>query len=220
VVAASPVPRRVKQPSWLDVRFVLGIALVLASVVIGARVVAAADHSYRLLAAGRDLAAGTVLRPGDLTTVSAHVPSRGLYVSAADVTGRQLTRPVTAGELLPASALAVAPTLTTVTVPFADTQAPDLRAGERIEVWLSTKTCASVVLLPDTAVQDVSSSGGGSFSSANDQNVTLSLPPALASRVVTALALDGGVLRAGILTGPSQTASTLADLGGCASSSP
>ena len=124
-----------------------------------------------------------------------------------------------AGELVPASALTSAPTLTTVTVPFADTQAPDLRTGERIEIWLSAKTCASVVLLPDATVQAVATSGG-SFSSADGQNVTLSLPPALADRVVTALAVDGGVLRAGILTGASQATSDLPALSGCAASAP
>ena len=217
---ASPTARRVSPPSWLDVRFVLGVALVLGSVLVGARVVAASDHSYRLAAASHDLAAGTVLRAGDLRTVSARVPDRGRYESAASAIGKQLTRPVSAGELMPASALAVAPALTTVTIPFPDAQAPALRVGERIEIWLSTKSCASVVLLPDAAVQDVSSAGGGSFSTSDGQNVTLSLPPGLAARMVAALAVDGGVLRAGILTGPAQDAATLPDLSGCASPTP
>ena len=220
MIAPSPTPRRVTQPSWLDLRFVLGLMLVFGSVLLGARLVASANHSYRLLAPSHDLAAGTVLHPGDLTTVSAHVPDRRLYVSATTVlAGRQLTAAVRAGELLPASALTAAPMLTTVTVPFADAQAPDLRAGERIEVWLSAKTCASVVLLPDATVQDVSTSGG-SFSSSDGQNVTLSLPPALADRVVTALAVDGGTLRAGILSGPSHATADLPTLDGCTSTVP
>ncbi len=61
VVTSSPTPRRVATPSWLDRRLLLGVALVLASVVIGARVVGAADDTTRMLSVRRDLAAGTLL---------------------------------------------------------------------------------------------------------------------------------------------------------------
>ena len=75
------------------------------------------------------------------------------------------------------------------------------------------------MLLPDATVQDVSTSGG-SFSSSDGQNVTLSLPPALADRVVTALAVDGGTLRAGILSGPRHGTADLPTLDGCTSTVP
>ena len=37
----GPVPRRVRPPRWLDLRLVLGVLLVLASVLLGARIVGA-----------------------------------------------------------------------------------------------------------------------------------------------------------------------------------
>ena len=42
-VLPGPAPRRVRPPRWLDLRLVLGVLLVLASVLLGARIVSAAD---------------------------------------------------------------------------------------------------------------------------------------------------------------------------------
>jgi hypothetical protein len=209
VSAPSPTPRRIAAPSWLDVRLVLGVVLVLASVLIGAKIVSGANHTYRLLAVTRRLAAGTMLRPGDVTAVRVQVPHHGdgIYLPGdADVTGKQLNRALGSGELLPAAALGTPPALTTLTVPFTADAAPALSTGQRVEIWLATKTCTSVVLLADVTVQNVHVSAGGSFASSGGQNVVVSLPPALAGRVVGALALDGATIRAGILTGPTQPA--------------
>ena len=216
----SPTPRRIKAPSWLDLRLVLGVVLVLGSVLLGATVVSGARHSYRMLAVARDLAAGTVLSSQDLKAVRVQLPGRGegVYLPAdADVLGKQLNRSLASGELLPAAALGTAAALTTVTVPFAADAAPALSTGQRVVIWLSTKTCESVVLLADVTVQEVHASGGGSFSSSGGQNVVLSLAPALAGRVVAALAREGATIRAGILTGPAQAAANgaLPDLAAC-----
>ena len=216
----SPVPRRVKAPSWLDLRLVIGVVLVLGSVVLGAKIVSGANHSYRMLAATRDLAAGTLLSRDDVQSVRVQLPDRGrgIYLSDdADVLGKQLNRSLANGELLPAAALGTAAALTTVTVPFTADNAPTLSPGQRVEIWLSTKTCASVVLLADVTVQDVHAATGGSFSSSGGQNVVVSIAPDLAGRVVGALARDGATIRAGILTGPARAAANnaLPDLDAC-----
>ena len=57
--AGGPTPRRVRPPRWLDLRLVLGVLLVLGSVLLGARVVGAADATVPVWAAAGDLAAGT-----------------------------------------------------------------------------------------------------------------------------------------------------------------
>ncbi|MCW2644105.1 MAG: hypothetical protein QOF87_2626 [Pseudonocardiales bacterium] len=216
----SPVPRRVKAPSWLDLRLVIGVVLVLGSVVLGAKIVSGANHSYRMLAATRDLAAGTLLSRDDVQSVRVQLPDRGrgIYLSDdADVLGKQLNRSLANGELLPAAALGTAAALTTVSVPFTADNAPALSPGQRVEIWLSTKTCASVVLLADVTVQDVHAATGGSFSSSGGQNVVVSIAPDLAGRVVGALARDGATIRAGILTGPARAAANnaLPDLDAC-----
>lgn len=199
----------------------IGVVLVLASVLIGAKVVGGANHSDRMLAVTRDLAAGTLLSSADVTVVRVQLPGRGngVYLPRdADVVGKQLNRTLAGGELLPAAALGTAAALTTVTVPFDADAAPGLAPGQRIEIWLSTKACATVVLLADVTVQNVRASSRSSFSSSGGQNVVLSVTPALAGRVVGALALDGATIRAGILTGPAQAAgsSALPDIGACA----
>src|ERR1700712_5779107 len=58
----SPTPQRVRKPRWLDLRLVFGIVLVLAAVLIGAKVVATARHTDKELAVTRNLAAGTTIR--------------------------------------------------------------------------------------------------------------------------------------------------------------
>src|ERR1700722_10272635 len=106
--SASPTPRRVKSPGWLDARLLVGVLLVLGSVLLGARLLAGADHSYRVLATTRDLAAGTVLTDDDVHPVAVRLPDhgRGVYLGAGtSVVGQQLSRGVARGELLPAGAL-------------------------------------------------------------------------------------------------------------------
>lgn len=220
----SPRPRRVVAPSWFDLRLVLGILLVLGSVLAGARIVANAKRTYPLVAVRHDLAAGTVLSAQDVELTQAQLPGRGRPVylpKLADAIGKQLNRPVAAGELLAADAVSRPAPQTTITVPLAVGAAPDLRKGQRIELWVSTKTCSSVVVLPDVTVQTVHADSGGSFSSGTGgQDVVISVPPSLADRVVTALALDGATVRAGVLVGAASGAGAqLADLEACAPAS-
>ncbi len=205
--APSPTPRRVRTPSWLDLRLVLGVVLVLASVLVGAKIVSGANHTYRMLAVNRDLAAGTLLNRDDVETVRVQLPHHGdgTYLPAdADVTGKQLNRPLTRGELVPAAALSRPAALTTLTVPFSPDSAPRLSPGQRIEIWLASKACPAIVLLADVTVQAVHGSAGTSFASSGGQNVVVSVSPNLADRVVAALALDGASIRAGVLTGPQR----------------
>lgn len=106
---AAPTAVRLRQPSWLDVRLVVGVLLILTSVVVGARVVAAADSSVYVWAVRRALPAGTAITRGDLVARRVRLldGTGPLYVDA-DVTfpdGRVLLREVGAGELLPAAAI-------------------------------------------------------------------------------------------------------------------
>src|SRR5690348_16850056 len=118
----SPAPRRVATPSWLDLRLVLGVLLVLASVLVGARIVSSARETYARVAVRHDLAVGTVLGADDLELQQVQLPDAGrnVYLSAVrDALGKKLNRPLAAGELVPASALSSVAAQTTVTVPLA-----------------------------------------------------------------------------------------------------
>lgn len=206
VSMSSPTPKRVKTPSWLDLRLVAGVVLVLASVLVGAKVVSGARHTYRMVSVTGDLAVGSTLRSSDLALVEVRLPGRGdgIYLSdSSRAVGKQLNRALAKGELLPITALGDPPTSTTLSVPFEAGNAPALRAGQRIEVWVSTKTCPSVVLLADVTVQQVQASDR-QVGSRSGQDVVLGVSAALADRVVTALARDGALIRAGVLTGAQR----------------
>jgi hypothetical protein len=223
-------------PSWLDVRLLLGVVLVLVSVLIGAKVVSGASRTYPAVAVTRDLAAGKILSSDDVKLAQVQLPDhgKGVYLSTlSDAVGKQLDRALSAGELVPGGAVAQTEPRTTLTVPIAAGAAPNLHTGQRIEVWVSTAACSSVVLLPDVTVQDVHADAGGSFTSGTGgQDVVISVPPAVADRVIAALALEDPQIRAGVLVGaaPSSSLSApgaaaresaqLPDLSACTSESP
>jgi hypothetical protein len=217
----SPVPRRVPVPRWLDLRLVGGVVLVLGSTIAGARVIAAAHHSSARLVVRHHLAAGAVLRADDLgiAQVRLAAANSGAYLSRrGDAVGKRLVRDVSAGELLPRSALAAVPVSTTVTVPLGSSSAPRLHRGDRIELWVSTTHCAGVVLLPAVTVQGVRTDGSGSFGGGTDeQDVVIGVAPDEAQRVVTALAMDGVAIRAGVVAGAPQPLppATLPSLAAC-----
>ena len=205
VVVTSPTPRRVRAPKWLDLRLVAGVVLVLGSVVVGARVISSANASDAVWAASRDLAPGTVLSADDLSEVHVRLPAGAYLPVRTVVLGQSVTRQLTAGELLPRAALAATDAATTITVPLTSTNAPRVQRGQRLQLWVSTRSCSATAVLADVTVQDVQSTGGGAFSGGSTQGVVIRVPPPLAGRVITALALDGAVIRAGILSGTATT---------------
>lgn len=204
-VAPSPVGRRLASPSWLDLRLVFGIVLVAGSVLLGAVVVSRAGDTRPVVTARRDLAAGTTLRAADLKVSQVRLDDGGSARYVHDLTaavGRTLTRPVSGDELLPAAAVAHTPARTTLTLALAEGAAPELHTGQRIELWLSSPSCAFVVLLPEVTVQSAHAAGGGSFGGAGDgQRVVISVAPDLASRIVAAQSIENATIRAGVLSG-------------------
>lgn len=106
---AAPRPRRLSRPRWLDPRIIIGLVLVIAAVVIGAKVIGSSKQTAGVWAAAHDLSAGTVVTEADLVRMDVNLgDSTGGYLTAdKPAGGRMLNRPVSAGELLPAAALAV-----------------------------------------------------------------------------------------------------------------
>jgi hypothetical protein len=134
----SAIARRLPRARVADVRLWLGLALVVGSVIAGARLLAPDDPGVPVLRAQRDLPGGAT--PSDLTVV--HVPPElaGLYVAAGAVTGPDLVLrwPVRAGELVPVAALArpSGEPMRVVSVPVDLAALPaGLRAGEVVDVW-------------------------------------------------------------------------------------
>ena len=215
---ASPAARRLAPPSWLDARFVLGLLLVLLSVVVGSRVLAAADRSDRVYAVTRDIAAGSALTAADLQVVRVRLldGSAG-YISATGPkpVGYTVVRAVRADELLPRQALqsGTAPDVRLVTVPVAGHHYPaSLRHGNLVDLYLTAKPPAGrsprapTLVLSRVPVDDVYGTNAGRLATAAEAGIVLRVPAADAARVVAAAqagALD--VVRIPEATSPPPT---------------
>jgi hypothetical protein len=218
MTAVSPVPRRLRTPSWFDLRLVVGVVLVLGSVLAGVLLVSSSDQTQRMWAVTHDVGAGVVLTSDDVRAVAIRLPAghAAYFDTGTDVAGQTLTRQVGAGELLPRSAVGQTTASTTVTIPLSADVAPKIKAGQRITVWVSTKACPSATVLADSAVQEVQDAQGAGFGSSGGEDVVLRLSGEDAQRVIEALALKNGTIRAGVLTGPASTGTSLPVLSSCA----
>lgn len=193
----SPGARRLTGPSWLDLRLVAGVLLVLVSVVIGARVVASADQSVSVWAASQDLSAGVTLRAEDVQQVPVRLfDNASAYLrSTADVTGLVLDRPVSAGELMPASALREVSDRVSIALPVAADGVPlSLRRGQLVDVYASTSTqggreAVTELVLAAAPVQTLDGAEGGALTtSTGRRQVVVSVPSAQAGQVLAAIA--------------------------------
>jgi hypothetical protein len=143
---ASPRARRARRARWRDTRLIAGILLILLAVVAGARVIGAATKTVRWVSVSHALPAGHVLTAADLAAVGAHLPASAAkhYFTAdpAQLVGRVLTRPLTAGELLPAAALATGsgPASRVLPVLVKAGRLPALTAGDRVDVYVLATT--------------------------------------------------------------------------------
>jgi hypothetical protein len=214
----SPAPRRVSPPSWLDLRLVSGIVLVLAAVLLGAVTLSSADHRQARWALSHDLAAGTVLTAADVHPVRVQLgtaDARYLPVGEA-VAGRTLRQAGQAGELLARGQLSVPPVGVDVTVGLRPENEPTIVRGDRITLWLSTKSCHAVVLLSGVPVQAVQKSGSSTFGADQATVLVLRVSSTDATRVVSAQDLEAAVIRAGILSSGQQPEQPVPDLASCA----
>ena len=134
----GPAPRRVRPPRWLDFRLVLGVLLVLGSVLLGARVVGAADATVPVWAVTGNLAAGTQLSADDLRAVDVRLgDAADDYLSTSThPEGSTLSRAVRAGELLPRAALDPATELVQLALPVQSGYVPPgLERGQVVDVY-------------------------------------------------------------------------------------
>ncbi len=103
---APPAAQRTRSPGWRDPRLWIGVAIVAGSVVLGARLLAAADETVAVWAAADDLGPGERIDAGDLEAQRvrfADDTDLARYWSADEELPADLTlvRGIGAGELLP-----------------------------------------------------------------------------------------------------------------------
>jgi len=134
---------------------VLGVLLVLGSVLLGARVVAAADATVPVWSAAGDLAAGTVLTAGDLVAVDVRLDDvAGAYLATSTrPDGRTLARAVRSGELLPRTALEEPAELVQLALPVqAGYVPPGLDRGQVVDVYAVADPAAGATGAGDVSV--------------------------------------------------------------------
>ena len=200
---ATPSATRLKAPSWLDGRLVVGVLLVLVSVVVGAKIIASADRYDAVWATSRPLAPGTTLAKSDLVRVEVRFKDHGGIYLAADgpsPAGRITSQPLAAGQLIPLAALPTSPVgaMRLVTVPVDKLHMPrdnDLH-GVQVDLYVTPKSNSNdtvpvprLVLSAVTIAATITDSAlGGSGGS----GVVLAVPVAFVDAVVSA-AQEGSV---------------------------
>lgn len=169
--AATAVPdaTRATRPGWRDPRLWLGLAIVAACVLVGARVMASADDTVAVWSTSRPVAAGSTLQQDDLTLRRVHFSEASQldrYVTGPAPAGAVAARDLGAGELLPRSAIGSATRAPLVQVPLS-VQSDDVpataRRGAVVDVWVTPTDPGqaprarrvlegvTVVALPDTS---------------------------------------------------------------------
>lgn len=161
--SGTPAAARAVRPAWRDTRLWIGVALVAASITLGARVMAGADDLTRVWALRTDLQAGATVQPDDLVAAAVRFDGAAAahYLPVADPLPEdlRLLRAVGAGELLPSAALG-APTdgLMTVSVSVpSGALPPSLETGAVVDVWVAAGDGgqAAVPVLDDVLVREV-----------------------------------------------------------------
>ncbi len=123
VTPAPPVATRVARAGWRDPRLWIGLLIVAGSVVLGARLLAAADDTVTVWAVVDDQGVGSPVGTDDVVAVRVRFADDAdldRYLPADDPLpdGIVLARGIGSGELLPRAAIDTEPEVGTVQVPL------------------------------------------------------------------------------------------------------
>lgn len=180
-----------------DPRFLVGVALVVASVAGVWWVVSAADKTVPVYAARATLPEGGTLRAGDLAVVRVRLGDAARLYERPTPQGvgkAVLARTVAAGELLPVAALRKGQDAdtTTVVVPARAPLPRSVAVGERADLWSAQRLERDgfgppAVLVPGAVVVAVSESTGLA-ADRSTVSVELRVPARAVAPVLAALA--------------------------------
>ncbi len=201
-----PPATRATRPGWRDPRLWIGVALVTGSVVAGARILAGADDMTQVWSATTDLVAGQTVDADDLEATRIRFGDdldRERYLAVDDElpASLTLTRPLAAGELVPATALGEATDDDAVAVSIAvaaEHVPPDVVRGSRVDVWVISdrtlgggrRAAPAELVLGDIVVLDAPVVSD-SFASATSRQLVLSVPADEDESLAVVLAASG-----------------------------
>ncbi|MBW3086801.1 hypothetical protein KEM60_03030 [Austwickia sp. TVS 96-490-7B] len=144
-MTTTAVPaRRLRRPGWRDGRLLIGVILVLTSIALGARIVAAADHTVPVYAASAALVPGDKITADRLTRINVALGAHTDTYLRADQPlpeGGVIVREVRPGELLPAAAVVHADQASRapIVVPITSDSARVLTTGSVVDVWVNER---------------------------------------------------------------------------------
>ncbi len=197
----------------LDVRLLIGLALVAASVAGVVALVGAGDARVEVYAAGAALTPGERVGRAELVVRSVALDGAdALYLRVGDLPadGLVVVQPIRRGELLPRAAVGEASGMRSTALVVALVAAPSssVRAGSVVDVWASPADAsgrgfgAPLVLVPDAVVVRVNADDGV-MASRGGGTIEVLVPRSRVARVLQALAAGDAlaVVPAGIALG-------------------
>lgn len=142
--SASPQAKRLTRPSWSDSRVVVGVLLVLASVVLGARIVASARATTPVYRAVAHLVPGQAVTSAELAPTQVNLGEVGEHYLSAERTipaSAVALREVRSGELVEKDAIAEqrASRVRPVMLPVEYESASVLVSGSVVDVWVNRR---------------------------------------------------------------------------------
>ncbi len=198
------LPGTARKPSGfaLDPRLLIGLLLVVASVTGVVFVVSAADRTSPVYLARGTLTIGETITVDDLSVSNIRMEGAGtLYLEPGDVPigGLVVTRTVTQGELVPASAIGSVAGLriTSLVVDTSGTLAASIQPGSSVDLWAAReienrKYSAPTVLVAGAIVLRLVTSdsivGAGQVTA-----IEVLVPRAKVARVLESIANDDAI---------------------------
>lgn len=191
-VPGTPPPcaseaKRITRPGWRDPRLWIGIAVVAACVVAGARLIGAADNTVQAWALADHHAPGDTISEDDLVPTRVRFTDAGAldsYFRTTDALPKEveLVAPVGPGELLPRSAVGPSGTSGLVQIPLTVDPGlvpPGVEVGSLVDIYVTTpgtkrERSAQPVLERAPVVANVPPTE--SFSATGLQQVTVAVP--------------------------------------------
>lgn len=172
----------------------LGVLLVLASIIVGARVFASADDSVTVWGLASDVSAGTQLTDGDLESVQVNLydDTSSYFPTTTSIAGKVASHDLHAGDLLPRSALESRPQLSLLSLSVEPARVPaGVGHGDRVDVYAGGSESTggpTTLVLERVVVQTADYGGSGALSSTDEVRLTVQVSPELARASVPKLA--------------------------------
>lgn len=182
--------RQRKSPRWSDIRLWLGVAILIGSMFIGARVMATGEETVTLWRASTELAVGSPLTGVEAVVVALKGAQEPYFQGLRQPFGT-VVRPIGAGEFIPSEAISSLPPVDSrvVTVSVDPLHvAIGLHSGDQVDVWASSPDSGSamppVLVLSGLTVREVANDVVGT---GGEIGVVLLVPVSQVSDLVQAI---------------------------------